>query len=268
MKTQAIYTYFLLFAFILLSTGASYAQQTAEATTPTNDTKRKFDPGKAILISPIFTAQWPFGNMADRFGYNSLFGLQTMFKVKKNWIVGLEGSFLFGTKLRENYVIDHITTQTGLLIGQENELIGVKSQEQGFSIKFNVGKVIPFSHKFPDAGLLVMTSVGFLQHKIALNVRESVLPQLDKTYRKGYDRMSNGPVISQFIGGIFLARRKFISMYGGLQFDVGFTEGRRPFDFYEGKKLNDKRIDMFLGVRIGWILPIFLQESEKEFYYY
>jgi hypothetical protein len=208
------------------------------------------------------------GNMADRFGFNNLFGLQLMYKMKKNWIIGVEGSFLFGTKLRENYVIDNITTSSGQLIGQQNELVGVKSQEFGCNVKFNVGKIIPFSHKYPDAGLLLLTGIGFLQHKIGLNVREDVLPQLDKTYRKGYDRMSNGPVISQFIGGVFMARKKFVSAYAGIQFDMGFTENRRAYDFYLQRKLSEKRLDMFIGIRVGWILPIFLQASEKEYYYY
>lgn len=265
MKTQRNHTYFIALLLMALSI-RGYAQQ--QETAVSTVAKRPYEPSNALLISPIFTAQWPFGNMADRFGYNSLFGAQFMYKMKKNWIIGAEGSFLFGTKLREDYVIDNITTTTGRLVGQQGELVSVKSQEQGFNIKFNFGKVIPFSHKYPDAGLMLLTGIGFLQHKIGLNVRESTLPQLDKTYRKGYDRMSNGPVISQFVGGVFMARKKFISMYAGMQIDLGFTENRRAHDFYLGKKLNEKRLDMFLGVRVGWILPVFLQASEKEYYYY
>lgn len=267
MKTKSTLPYFLAIVLMFCSVALLQAQEqpkTGKATVA----KQPYEPSNAFLISPIYTAQWPFGNMADRFGFNNLFGLQVMYKMKKNWIIGLEGSFLFGTKLRENYVIDHITTNTGQLIGQQNELVRVKSQEIGYSLKFNVGKIIPFSHKYPDAGLLLMTGFGFLQHKIGLNVRENILPQLDKTYRKGYDRMSNGPVISQFIGGVFLARKKFISAYAGLQFDLAFTENRRPYDFYLQRKLSEKRLDMFIGIRVGWILPIFLQASEKEYYYY
>ena len=56
-------------------------------------------------------------------------------------------------------------------------------------------------------------------------------------------------------------------MYGGLQFDVAFTQGRRNFDFYSQAPLKDKRIDMFLGIKVGWVIPVFLQASEKEYYY-
>ena len=268
MKTRSTLTYFSILCLVFFTAIHSIYAQDQPSVGKATVAKQPYEPSNAFLISPIYTAQWPMGNMADRFGFNNLFGLQLMYKMKKNWIIGVEGSFLFGTKLRENYVIDNITTSSGQLIGQQNELVGVKSQEFGCNVKFNVGKIIPFSHKYPDAGLLLLTGIGFLQHKIGLNVREDVLPQLDKTYRKGYDRMSNGPVISQFIGGVFMARKKFISAYAGLQFDMGFTENRRAYDFYLQRKLSEKRLDMFIGIRVGWILPIFLQASEKEYYYY
>ncbi|MFI5205939.1 MAG: hypothetical protein ACHQVK_03280, partial [Candidatus Paceibacterales bacterium] len=74
--------------------------------------------------------------------------------------------------------------------------------------------------------------------------------------------------ISEFIGGAFMARHKYLNGYVGLQFDAGFTQGRRPYDFYLGAPLNDKRYDLFVGIKVGYILPIFLQSSEKEFFYY
>ncbi|HWB64822.1 MAG TPA: hypothetical protein VG603_15000, partial [Chitinophagales bacterium] len=157
---------------------------------------------------------------------------------------------------------------SGFLITQYNDISGVRLEEHGFNLKFNFGKVVPFTEKYPDAGLLFMTEFGFLQHKIAIDVKARELPQLSPTYKKGYDRMCNGPVISQFIGGIFMARRKYFSGYAGLQFDAAYTEGRRSYDFYSHAPLNDKRIDMFLGIKVGYIIPVFLQTSEKEYYYY
>lgn len=263
MKAILTYRNLLLCVFLLTQVLVAEAQQ------PSKDKKKKknYEPNDAVLIVPMYTAQFPYGHMRDRFGFNSLFGLQIAYKMKKNWLISGEGSFLFGTRLRENYVLDNISTTTGQFVSQNNDLIRVKAQEQGFAFKVSVGKIIPFSEDYPDAGLLLMTGFGMLQHKIAINVRQSSLPQLDKTYRKGYDRMSNGPVLSQFIGGIFMQRRKFFSVYGGLQFDIGFTQGRRAFDFYSMQPLNDKRIDMFLGVKLGWVIPVFLHASDKEYYY-
>lgn len=261
---MAIKTFLTILFSILLSVGAFAQEKDKRA----QKKKKKFEPNTAFLFSPVYTAQFPFGNMQDRFGFNSLFGFAINYKMKKNWLIGLEGNFLYGTKVRDYYVLDNVSTSTGQFISQNNDLIYVRLQEHGFNVKFNFGKIVPFSEKFPDAGLLFMTGFGMLQHKISVNVRETSLPQLDKTYRKGYDRLCNGPVLSQFIGGIFMERKRFISAYAGLQFDIGFTGNRRNFDFYTKAKLNEKRIDMFLGIKVGWIIPYFMQASEKEFYYY
>jgi len=264
MKTSFRVTSQIILVWLMLFSISLSAQKTQD-----NKKKKKvFEPNNAIILAPIYTAQFPFGNMGDRFGFNSLFGMHIAYKTKKNWMFGAEGSFLYGTTVRENYVLDNISLPSGQLIGQTNALIRPKLQEMGASLKFTFGKVVPLSEKYPDAGLLFLTGFGFLSHKIAINVKASSLPQLDKTYRKGYDRMANGPVLSQFIGGIFMARRKYVSAYAGIQFDLAFTQGRRPYDFYSMKAMNDKRIDMFLGIRVGWIIPVFTQTSEKEYYYY
>lgn len=264
MKTNyRIYPPIILLVLLLIASFAN-AQKTEEI----KKRKKTFEPNNVVILAPIYTAQFPFGNMADRFGFNSLFGMHIAYKTKKNWIVGGEGSFLYGTTVRENYVLNNISLPSGQLIGQTNALIRPKLQEMGANLKFTFGKVVPLSEKYPDAGLLFLSGFGFLSHQININVKGSTLPQLDKTYRKGYDRMANGPVISQFIGGIFMARRKYVSAYAGLQFDAGFTQGRRAYDFYSMAPLNDKRIDLFLGIRVGWIIPVFTQTSEKEYYYY
>ncbi|MFN8288556.1 MAG: hypothetical protein U0V74_17505 [Chitinophagales bacterium] len=264
MKLNFINKSSYLFLLVLLSLTVFGQEQELPKTRP----QSKFEPNDALIIAPSYTAQFPFGNMADRFGFNNQVSLNLMYKMKKNWLVGIEGGFMFGDQLRENYIIDKITTSTGHLIGTNNDLIRVRPQMQGFTIKAEFGKIIPFSPQYPDAGLLFITGFGMLQHKIWLNVRETSVPQLSKIYRKGYDRMCNGPVISQFVGGTFMARRKYYSFYAGLQFDVAFTKDRRNFDFYEQRKLTENRVDMFLGLKVGWILPIFLQANEKEYYYY
>jgi hypothetical protein len=32
--------------------------------------------------------------------------------------------------------------------------------------------------------------------------------------------------------------------------------------------MHENRLDMFLGIRAGWIIPVFTQTSAKEDYYY
>lgn len=265
MQTHTYIRYFLTALVCVCSLSFLWGQQ--EEKQPIKKIK-KFEPNNAVLIVPYYTAQFPFGKVADRFGFNSLFGAHLSYKTKTNWLVGAEGAFLYGTKVKEGYVLNNISTSAGLFVTQYNDLTSVKLEEHGGVAKFTFGKIVPFVSKYPDAGFLWMMGIGFLQHKIAINVKAKELPQLASDYKKGYDRLSNGPVISEFVGATFMARRKYLSAYLGLQFDLALTQNRRPFDFYEMKKLTGNNVDMFLGIKVGYIIPVFLQTSEKEYFYY
>lgn len=254
----------ILFCLFLSQLGVLKAQEQD----PAPKRQSRFEPNNAFLISPNYTFQVPFGKMAKRFGVNSLFGANLSFKVKYNWLLGAEGGFLYGTNVKEGYVLNNISTLNGQHITQNENLTNIHLQEQGFNLKFVFGKIITFSTNSPDGGLMLQTGLGYLQHKIAIAVKGSELPQLNSDYKRGYDRLTAGPVLSQFVGGLFLKRKNFFSLYAGLQFDVAFTKGQRNYDFYVMSPLKDNRVDMFLGVKVGWVIPIFLQTSEKEYYYY
>jgi hypothetical protein len=265
------------FSLILIAAQAYYLQaQFVEKDEPkrkiakidtTQKKERKFDASEAVMLAPNYTAQFPFGNEKQRYGFSSLFSMQILYKTNNNWLVGINGGFIYGTKVKEDYLLSNISAG-GLFITQFNDLTSIKIEQWGMNIQANAGKIIPFSQKYPDAGIMLVTGFGFLQNKIAYNVKASELPQLSADYKKGYDRLDNGPVISQFVGGTFMARRRYFSGYAGLQFDAGFTRDRRPYDFYTNQVLNDKRYDLFVGVKVGFVLPIWLKTSEKEFFYY
>jgi len=264
MQTEQDKRYFLLtLIFVCI-----FSFLSAQDTTAFKKPQKKFDANSAIMIVPNYTAQFPFGHVSQRFGFDNLFGLELLYKTNKNWLVGANGGFIYGTQSKQNYVFTNIATSTGQFITQYNDLTSIRPEEHGFNVQFTFGKIVPFAQKYPDAGLLFMTGFGIIQDKIAVSIKAAELPQLSPQYRKGYDRMCMGPVLSQFIGGNYMVRRKFISGYAGLQVDLSYTQNQRPYDFYTQGKLNDKGVDIFVGLKLGWVIPVFLQTSEKEFFYY
>jgi hypothetical protein len=266
MQTKQMIKYFFLFIATIFVFACS-AQEIEKEKPAKEKKKAKYDADKVIMLVPNYSLQFPFEDMAKRFGINSLFTAQIALKTRKNWIIGGEGSFLYGGNVKQNYILDGVETSTGQFITSYNDLTYVKLEEFGFNIKFDAGKIFPVSKRYPNAGIMILTSAGFLQHKISINVKPSELPQFSPAYKKGYDRMANGPVISQFLGGVFMARKKYVNAYLGAQIDVGFTEGRRPYDFYLMEPLHDKRIDLFIGIRAGWIIPIFRQSAKEEYFF-
>src|SRR5690606_34872644 len=107
----------------------------------------------------------------------------------------------------------------------------------------------------------------FFQHKIDFEVDETVVPQLNKDYKKGYDRLTNGFMITQFVGYAFFDAKKRINLYAGFEFSQAFTQNRRPWNFDQFLQDDTKRVDLLSGFRIGWILPLYPKSTEQFFYY-
>jgi hypothetical protein len=223
--------------------------------------KRAGSQNNAVLISPYYTALFPIGELSNRFGFCNNVGLNISFKVRKNFLIGVEGSYIFGTRVKEDPLIQISTASTGQLINQNNSLGDIPLQMSGFDIALRVGHLFAFSKKHPNSGIILSLAPGFLQHKIWIHANTNIYPQLDDTYKKGYDRMTNGAMVGASLGYMYLEKRRFLSFYGGLDFKMAFTQERRNWNFDLMSADTHQRIDMFLGIRLAWIIPVFTNKN-------
>ena len=69
-----------------------------------------------------------------------------------------------------------------------------------------------------NSGILLMGGAGILQHKIRYEIPDNNAPQLSSEHKKGYDRLSNGPSISQFIGYVHFGNNRTINFHIGAEF--------------------------------------------------
>lgn len=223
----------------------------------------------ALLITPSFASYVPASEMTHRFGWIQSFGIGADYKFGRNWTLGLDGNFLFGTKVKEEEVVSQMLTQSGQVVSTTGDLENIDLTMRGTLTRFNVGKIFKFKDSKPNNGLFLRFGVGYFMHKIIIDAKKDVVPQLSDDYLKGYDRMTHGVSISQFIGLIKLERGKFINLYLGLEAVQGITTSARNWDFTAGKKLDGVRFDMMIGLRLGWMIPVFTGESSiAEYYYY
>ena len=219
----------------------------------------------AKLISLGYTFQIPMADMADRFGSNNNIGAGFAFKMAHNFLLGVEGNFLFGGNIKEDTILNGLFTSQGFLIGTNGLAETVILFERGFSFSGKFGKLFPVFNSNPNSGLNVLIGAGFLQHKIKIEDPDKAVPYVDGAYSKGYDRLTNGVSISQYIGYLHLDRRKLINFNAGIELIEAFTQNRRDFNFDQMKKDNTKRLDMLLGLKFAFILP-FYGKGENRFY--
>jgi hypothetical protein len=129
-----------------------------------------------------------------------------------------------------------------------------------------VKKYLKYRASYLVAAFLLQGGIGFIQHKILIQAPTRLFPQLDKTYRKGYDRMSNGALFSLSTGFKFLERKKLLSFNIGAIAELGLTQNRRAWDFDLDKKDTKKRTDLFVGVKLGWIIPILTNKDNVDLF--
>jgi hypothetical protein len=199
----------------------------------------------------------PSGDMAERFGNNYSIGAFFYRKTKTNWMWGFQGSFLFGDKVTETGLLDSLVTSQGAIIDKDGTYGEVLFYERGFQIEARIGKIFPVLGPNKNSGILFMAGAGLLQHKIRIESQGSEIPSIEDAYSKGYDRLSNGLCISEFLGYVNFGNKRMVNFFIGLEATQAFTQSRRDFNFDTRAKDETNRNDLLFGIRAGWIFPLY-----------
>ncbi len=219
----------------------------------------------APLINVHYSYQIPGGDLSRRFGNNNSLGASFMIKDRKNWLYGIEGSFLFGSDVNEDPIAQY-RVENNEVISEKGTYAYIAMMERGFYFKGNFGKIIPILGPNKNSGPMIMVGVGFIQHSIRYQVDRNTVPWLNDDYEKGYDRLTNGLLLSQFIGYRYFGNKRFLNFYIGYEFFQGFTKSRRSYNFDTQESDDENRQDLLQGVKVGWTIPLY-KKTPREFYY-
>ena len=224
----------------------------------------------SVLRIPItglhFSVQMPAGDLSQRFGPNLNVGMPLYFKTKKNFLLGGEGNYLFGSSVKED-VLAGMKTPDGTITNSQGNIADVRVYERGWNLYLSVGKLFPVLSSNKNSGLIAMIGFGYMQHKIKLYDGGKNLTQIYGDLKKGYDRLTGGPACHQFIGYMYLSNNRLANFYIGFEAFEGFTNGLRGYQYDLMQSDNRKHVDILYGLRLGWLLPIY-RRVPKDFYYF
>lgn len=219
-----------------------------------------------FMVSPGVSFQLPGGNMKDQFGMSSSIGINFDYKMKNQFSIGLDGSFIFGNRLKNTDMLNPLRTSDGDIIDSEGNISNILFFERGFTVSLSTSYLFTWNKPNPNSGIYIRFNAGFIQHKVRIEHQNNSIPLLEGDYLKGYDRLTNGIMISEFIGYRYLSNQRLLNVFAGFEFIQGFTQNRRDYNFDLMGPDNTKRIDLLSGIRIGWILPLYKQ-APQEYYY-
>lgn len=208
----------------------------------------------------------PGADMAKRFGTSWRVGPSVLYKTESNWLFGVKADFIFGGKIKEDSLMWNLRDRDGFFISSQGDRQGIGLFERGYAIGVQVGRIIPLKKDQTNTGILVMLGAGFIQHKITIYDVDNVISQVSGNYRKGYDRLTNGVYIEPYIGYSHLAKDGLLNFHIGLDLMAGFTQGRRDYQFDLMRRDDKSRVDLLIGIRGGWYLPLFKRKSEEIYF--
>lgn len=221
---------------------------------------------KGFMLGVNTDFDFAAADMAKRFGNNYRIGPSIQYKTAKKWIFGAKFDFINGGKIKEDSLFAGIKDNYGTYISIDGQRIGINWYERGYMVGIEAGYILNTSKKVTDNGIMFLTGLGFMQHKILIQDKSESLLQLRGAYRKGYDRLSNGIYLEQYVGYLHLSSNGLINYHIGINAAFGFTQGRRDFLYDVQRPGNDTRTDILIGIRGGWYLPLFKRKSEELFF--
>ncbi len=221
-----------------------------------------------LSINVNFGAQMPAADLATRFGNNLCLGLGVeRIALPSGWILGVDGFYAFGTTVNED-VLAPIRTTDGNIIGDINTYADVELRERAFYAGITGGKLFKFYDNGNKVGGLRFTfGLGFFQHNIRIQDNSNSAQQIVAPYDAGYDRLTNGLALSQFIGYQIVSRDKKVNFTIGFDFTEGFTKNRRGFNFDTRSRDDKSRFDVLYGFRIGWSFPVYTNQNAEDIEY-
>ena len=215
-----------------------------------------------------YGGNWTQADLADRYGFMNHLGVMTGFKTSKNWFFGLQSSFIFGNNVRMTGLFDHLIDSNGNITDVNGNIAAVVVYPRGFSTNACIGKIFPVFSSNKNSGIFVHAGVGYLLHRMKIETNEQVIPQIELDYKKGYDRLTTGVNVHQFIGYNFMSISGGYHFYGGFYAQEGFTKNRRTINFDEPDVpvSTELRLDVQIGFKLGWVIPIYKRQP-KDFYF-
>ena len=220
-----------------------------------------------VAVHLSYAQQFPGGDMAERFGTNSNIGIGAFNKWANGFLLGAEGSFIFGNKVNEPGILSNVINREGQIVDVDGQQADVFLYERGYTVFAVVGKLLPLFGPNPNSGLMVKVGGGYMRHKVRVQTQKNVVPQLEDEYLEGYDRLTAGPAALAFVGYQNFGNKGRINFHIGLELMAGFTQPLREFNFDTEQYNKSSRVDLLTGIRAGWSLPIY-RKIDSGFHYY
>lgn len=220
-------------------------------------------PPSGILIDFSYGVHLPLADMAENFEFNFSLGGKIQYIMSNNLAIGIVGDYQFAEQIKTD-VVANLREPNGFLIDRTGQLTEVQMGQRGFFLGGSISYLIPVLKNYKRSGIEVRFEAGYQQHWVQIDILGSEVFGLSGDYVKGYDRMTTGFAMRQYIGYRHLDKNRLLNFYAGVDLMEAFTRNRRGFNYDQMMPDTKDRLDLLLGFRVGITLPIYIYTPETE----
>lgn len=243
------------------------------------------EPIPVAMFQATYAFHFPGLDNKALYGVSHNVGGGFTFKTENNWLLSVEGNYIFGSKLnvdRLEIFGEGITNDVGEIIGGAGSFAMLEVNQRGLHFQAKAGYVFPFGSN-PNSGFFVQGGLGYLRTRIRTDFSRTLLNdpyQVAGDYEYGYDRMRGGPALHLEAGYLLLNDTRLLNASIALEVTYARTRDLRDYDFRVftnpetgmqepvGRTDPNKRYnDLYYGIRITWNIPTY-QRKPEDFYYY
>ncbi|MCO6494339.1 MAG: hypothetical protein J5I91_01485 [Bacteroidetes bacterium] len=256
----------LLFLILLFGLGTTLFSQTPGKKSRAQNKRLTTEPHLPVVqIDFNYAFHQPMGLLNERFTNFNGVGIGASYRWESKVLVGFNFGAMWGGGVKENNTLDSLIGPSGNLIDNNGNLAIIRLFSRGYHTDAFVGYLLNTRKKNPNSGFIFRVGAGYLEHKIKYQHTLNIMPQLENGMYKGYDRLTSGFMLTQFVGYQYSSYLKRIHFWGGIELSEGFTKNRRGFN-YDTRQFDTKlRKDNLLTFRIGIMIPIYRYgRGEKE----
>lgn len=223
---------------------------------------------RAWLIEAGISYYGTAGELGERLNSGSSAGIGVAYKTQKNWIWGVEASYLYSNNVADpTAVVSGFKFEQQSILNTVGNLANINVDHRGFEAYAVVRKTLPWLNANPNSGLQVGFGAGATTFWYNITSNDQSVPQIQDEYDKGYDKLSAGLALKQAISYHYMAPRRTFNFR--ISFEVGqtFTEDLRGYNYSSGQKISERQFSLTYGLKAHWILPIYQEKRNQEYFY-
>ena len=224
--------------------------------------------GMMVYTAANYSYSLPYADLfKETTGFMGV-GADLGLKTKSNWSFETGFNYYFSGKVKgTDSLFRLITNSTGSIMDGDGQPADIDVDMRMWSLRLAVGKIFPINQDHRNSGIQAKIGAAYSQRYIYIKNPDNRVAALSGDYKKGYDRLTGGFGLYQFVGYVHLSKTKYNCFYIGLEATECFSKRQREWDFSLMGQDDRRFTDIWIGLKAGWIIPLYKKEDQDTYYF-